>query len=55
MNEKIYVFSSATDNNKVLRRYRVSSGTRMVVKTRRIIVDLITCFGNSYVLSAVNG
>ena len=44
---------SATDNPKILGGYRVTSGRQMVVNSGRIVVHLILCFGNSYVLSAV--
>ena len=53
MDEKIYAVASAADNPKVFRGYRGTSGSRMVVNSGRIIVHLIPCFGNSYVLSAL--
>ena len=33
----------------------MTSGRRMIVNSVRIVVDLITCFGDSYVLSAAYG
>ena len=52
MNKEIYSVTGATDNTKVFEGYKVTSGTRMVVNSGIIIVDLITCFGDSNVLSA---
>ena len=40
---------------KVLRGYRETSGKRIVVNCGKIIVDLITCFGNCRVLSEAYG
>ena len=55
MNQEVHVATGATNNTKVLRGYRVTSVRRMIVHSGRIFVDLVTCFGNSYVLSAAHG
>ena len=55
MDKKIYAAPGATDNLKILRECRVTSGRRMAVSSGRIAVHLISCFGNCYVLSAAYG
>ena len=49
----ISVIPSATDYLKILGGYKVTSGRRMVVNSGRMIVHIIPCFGNSYMLSRV--
>ena len=55
MDKKIYAAPGATDNLKILRGYRVTSGRQMVVNSGRIIVHRKSCFGNTYVFSAAYG
>ena len=35
--------------------HRVTNGRRIIVNSGRIVVDPITCFGNSHMLSAAYG
>ena len=54
MYEEIYVVVGVTNNVKIIKRERVTSGSKMVVNSGRVIV--IPCgtnFGDSHVFPAV--
>ena len=47
MDQQIYAVTGTTNNTRVLRGYRVTNGRQIIVHSRTIIVDLITCFDYS--------
>ena len=55
MYEEIHVVISSTNDIKIIKRERVTSGREMVVNNGRIIVARCgTCFGDSHVLYRFN-
>ena len=42
MHMKIYAAPGATDNLKILRGYRVTSGRKMVVSSRRLVKLIVS-------------
>ena len=55
MNQEVCVVIGAANNTKIIKGDRMTSGRGMVINSGRIIVDLITCFGDSCVLLAAYG